>query len=72
MEVLVSTTKLILVLHILYLYYEVYPGLTELILVLQNLFLSYKSYSCTKVLVGTISHNKSNLYRYILGMDISP
>ena len=32
-EVLVSTTKLIMVLHILYLYYEVYPGLTELILV---------------------------------------
>ena len=31
-EVLVSTTKLILVLRILYLYYEVYPGLTELIL----------------------------------------
>ena len=31
-EVLVSTTKLILVLRILYLYYEVYPDLTELIL----------------------------------------
>ena len=33
--VLVSTTKLILVLRILYLYYEVYPGLMELILVFQ-------------------------------------
>ena len=72
MEVLVSTTKLILVLRILYFYYEVYPGLTELILVLQNLLLFYRSYSCTKVLVCTISQNKSNLYRYISGMDISP
>ena len=33
MEVLVSTTKLIMVLRILDLYYEVYPGLTELILI---------------------------------------
>ena len=49
MEVLVSTTKLILVLRIFYLYYEVYPGLTELILMLQNLFLFYRSYSCMKV-----------------------
>ena len=32
-EVLVSTTKLILVLCISYLYYKVYPGLTGLILV---------------------------------------
>ena len=45
MEVLVSTTKLILVLRILYLYYEVYPGLTELILVLLNLFLYFRSYT---------------------------
>ena len=41
MEVLVSTTKLILVLRILYLYYEVYPGRTKLILVLRSLFLSF-------------------------------
>ena len=34
-EVVVSTTKLILVLRISYLYYKVYPGLTELILVFQ-------------------------------------
>ena len=46
MEVPVSTTKLILVLRILYLYYEVYPGLTELILVLLNLFLYFRSYTC--------------------------
>ena len=70
MEVLVSTTKLILVLRILYLYYEVYPGLIELILVLRSLFLSYRtytgltelilsygSYPCAKVPVGTISRN---------------
>ena len=44
-EVSVSTAKLILVLHILYLFYEVYPGLTELILVLQNLYWSYGTYT---------------------------
>ena len=35
--------QLILVLRILYLYYEVYPGLTKLILVLLNLFLYFRS-----------------------------
>ena len=42
MEVLVSTTKLILVLRILYLYYEVYPGFTELIPVIRSFFLSFR------------------------------
>ena len=36
-----------------------------LIMVFQNLFLSYGSYNCAKVPVGTISWNKSDLYRYI-------
>ena len=40
----VSTAKLIQVLRILYLFYEVYPGLTELILILLNLFLYFRSY----------------------------
>ena len=62
MEVLVSTTKLILVLRILYLYYEVYPGFTELIPVLRSLFLSfryistrryYRTFCLYKVPVGT-------------------
>ena len=44
MGVPVSTTKLIQVLRILFLFYEVYPGLTELILVLLNLFLYFRSY----------------------------
>ena len=51
MEVLVSTTKLILVLRIIYLYYEVYLGLTKLILVLQNLFLFYRSYTCVTEII---------------------
>ena len=75
MEVLVSTTKLILVLRILYLYYEVYPGLTELILVLQNLFLFYKSYTCVIEIIlvlqilylyeGTRRYDKSEQIRII-------
>ena len=52
--------------------YRAYTYLTDLILILQNLLLSYGSYSCAKVPVGTISRNKSDLYRYISGMDISP
>ena len=65
MEVLISTTKLILVLRILYLYYEVYPGLTELILVLRSLFLSfgyrstrryYRTFCWYKSTVGTTKH----------------
>ena len=45
-EVPVRTTKLILVLRILYLYYGAYPCLTELILVLLSLFLYFGSYTC--------------------------
>ena len=56
----VSTTKLILVLRILYLYYEAYPGLTELILVLLNLFLHFRSYTCIKGLILVLR----NLYLY--------
>ena len=63
MEVLVSTTKLILVLHILYLYYEVYPGLTELILVLQSLFLSF-GYRSTRRYYRTFCWNKSTRRYY--------
>ena len=63
-EVLVSTTKLILVLRILYLYYEVYPGLTELywyfgahtgisdlICVLHNLYMYFRSHTCITELI---------------------
>ena len=75
MEVLVSTTKLILVLRILYLYYEVYLGLTEPILVLQNLFLFYRSYTYVTELIlvfqilflyeGTCWYNKSEQIKLI-------
>ena len=58
MEVLVSITKLILVLHILYLYYKVYPGLTELILVLRSLFLSF-GYRSTRRYYRTFCWYKS-------------
>ena len=50
-EVLVSTTKLILVLRILYLYYEVYPGLTELILVFRSTYWYFGSYTCITELI---------------------
>ena len=75
MEVLVSTIKLILVLRILYLYYEVYPGFTELILVLQNLFLFYRSYAYVTELIlvfqilflyeGTRRYDKSERIKLI-------
>ena len=65
-------TELRHVFKILYMSYRTYTYLTELILVLQNLFLSYVSYNCAKVPIATISQNKSDLYRYISGMDISP
>ena len=51
MKVPVGPTKLILVLRILYLFYEVYPGLMELILVLQNLYMYFKSYTCNTELI---------------------
>ena len=50
-EVLVSTTKLILVLRILYLYYEVYPGFTELILVFRSTYWYFGSYTCITELI---------------------
>ena len=75
MEVLVSTTKLILVLRILYLYYEVYLCLTELILLLQNVFLFYRSYDyVTKLILvfqilflyeGTRRYDKSEQIKLI-------
>ena len=65
-------SDLIHVFQILCMSYRVYTCLTDLILVLQNLLLSYRSYSCAKVPVGTISRNRSDLYRYISSMDISP
>ena len=63
MEVLVSTTKLILVLCILYLYYKVYPGLTELILVLHSLFLSF-GYRSTRRYYRTFCWYKSTRRYY--------
>ena len=53
MKVPVGATKLILVLSILYLFYEVYPGLTELILVLQTSPMLTYTYTYTGVPVGT-------------------
>ena len=50
-----GTTKLILVLRIIYLFYEVYPGLTGLIRFLQILFL------CE----GTRRYDESDLVRII-------
>ena len=63
MEVLVSTTKLILVLRILYLYYELYPGLIELILVLLSLFLSF-GYRSTRRYYRTFCWYKSTRRYY--------
>ena len=63
MEVLVSTTKLILVLRILYLYYEVYPGFTELIPVLRSLFLSFR-YRSTRRYYRTFCLYKSTRRYY--------
>ena len=65
-------SNLIHVIQNLYLCYGTYTGLTELILALQNWLLSYRSCSCVKVPIGTISPNRSDLYKYISGMDISP
>ena len=65
-------SNLIHVIQNLYLSYGTYTGLTKVILALQNWLLSYGSCSCVKVPVGTISRNRSYLYRYISGMDISP
>ena len=53
MKVPVGATKLILVLSILYLFYEVYPGLRELILVLQTSPMLTYTYTYTGVPVGT-------------------
>ena len=46
--------KFILVLRILYLYYEAYLGLTELILILLNLFLYFGSYTYVTELIIVI------------------
>ena len=61
MKVPVGTTKLILVLRILYLFYEVYPGLTELIRVLGILFLceGTRRYDESEQ-VRIISHTRSD------------
>ena len=50
-EVLVSTTKLILVLCILDLYYSTYTCISDLLLVLQSIYLSYGSYTCVTELI---------------------
>ena len=63
MEVLVSTTKLILVLRILYLYYEVYPGFIELIPVLRSFFLSFR-YRSTRRYYRTFCLYKSTRRYY--------
>ena len=63
MEVLVSTTKIIPVLRILYLYYEVYSGLTKLILVLRSLFLSF-GYRSTRRYYRTFCWYKSTRRYY--------
>ena len=84
-RVYTCVTGLILVLQILYgaysclsdlirslfLSFGYYTCLTDLILVLRNWFLYFRSYSFAKVPVSTISRNKSDLYRYISGRDIS-
>ena len=52
-------SDLILVFHILYMYYRIYTCLTELILVLRNLYLRYRANSCisdTEVPIGTTEH----------------
>ena len=69
-EVPVSTTKLILVLRILYLYYEAYPGLTELILVLLNLFLYFKSYTCITELIHVFQILYLSYRAYTCLMDL--
>ena len=57
-----STTNLILVLRILYLYYEVDTGLTEIILVFRStywiLYVYYRTYTC----ISNLIHVLQNLY----------
>ena len=61
LEVPVGTTILVLVLHILYLFYEVYPGLTGLIWFLRILFLceGTRRYDESEQ-VRIISHTRSD------------
>ena len=43
-------------------YYKTYTCILDLTCILRNLYLSYGTYSCVKVPVGTISHNRSESY----------